>query len=698
MQQQVKLTARAYEDVNPACAGNFVSITVVGVDMIEWIGVKNGYTGDGKNNSDTLDIIGGSVRVFPENKEIGKTVKPKTKVHLKITLSTVPPVAQPIFLKTFDIDDPETDITFIDPNDGGTDGADGNYAGTPPGKPVINYTKDEDNRGKAIIEGGLATAGAKQGKISGSGVGLIPGSVDTYKKNGVTTKEVTLDFWVAQFCGDNYRVGVSNDPEFIKNTRNRDKLDGQKIMHSCLSPASSDSCKEIDISLRSPVLTVWRTLHIEYDLMKNPDWEDNFIFTGTFDNFESSSLAISSAIKLMGLRPDSAKIGLYKFPDKPLKDLSPYPGRFERGGVRICSNKIPIIEPIAASAPVSSTPKPFLSANNDDEVVFSQIVDLSLGDTLTGILRKVGNSDFSFKIKEINKTATYPPEFEVELATPDSIIFMYENSNVSIGGGPFTTDNRVHIINDNTLEVRATVSNKSNLHIPVEVRDDDAIPLNAPSSIIKRITMIAIDSIYGKIYINVVNDGGGNLSNSSDSLIFTRNLGRKSDYAPGGNDEFGGPLSYINYRDESSKFQTNKYSNDNYWICQILGSWQGLSGEDRDCDREASSRGVCYSITRDSFLSKGANQAILFHEPAREGDGIKCRNIELTSPHELGHCFGLGHGDDTTIGVLNPVFMVPSLSDMGIMVDGKFMTCTTGNNFIPYHQNIIRIRVKSPGN
>lgn len=53
--QQTKLQAKAFGDPSGCSGDDYVSLTIVGINSIEWEGQGNGYTGDGKNNSNVLE-------------------------------------------------------------------------------------------------------------------------------------------------------------------------------------------------------------------------------------------------------------------------------------------------------------------------------------------------------------------------------------------------------------------------------------------------------------------------------------------------------------------------------------------------------------------------------------------------------------------------------------------------------------------
>lgn len=156
VQQQAQLRARAFGDQSETCPDDFVSITVLDIEYMEWKGIQNGYTGDGKNDANVLDVFSNAPaktqRVFPEGKYDGMQVsEAKNKALLDITYSVAPVKNVDFFLRPFDVDDPSDETKFLDPNDLGT-------SGTYQGGAGLSYNKDQDNRGVYPWPPKLATA------------------------------------------------------------------------------------------------------------------------------------------------------------------------------------------------------------------------------------------------------------------------------------------------------------------------------------------------------------------------------------------------------------------------------------------------------------------------------------------------------------------------------------------------------------
>jgi hypothetical protein len=694
IQQQVKLFTRAYDDLEPACTDKFVAITIVGIEKIEWVGKQNGYTGDGKNNSNTLDPNPtGGVRVFPEGKEPTPLVIPKTSVGLRITLSVVAPVDQHLFVRPFDIDDPSDESVFVDPNDTKPNGKSGPYAGAA----GLDYSLDNDNRG--LCWPLTSTASAKvEGVFTGANLAplLLPSNIWLYEVTIGKAKEVLLEnFWVSQMCGDNYKVAVSHDWDLITNTRNYDVFDGDAIVEICTA-GPDNKCKAIPENLCSPMLTVWRTLHIENDRMRNPDWQANKLFKGYFAGFDSH---LNSCSQIYFIEHGILDITPPYPIEEPLFDGSPIPGRFQGG-----------ILGIGDPASIISCPQPPLPCsivgNTATTLQLPGLLDLTSNGTLSGVMSRAGHGDFIFNVKDIEPIdLSIGFDMKITMTTTVTGMHHYTGADVSIGGGPFSKEGKVEFPSGSTdyfiLKEKSNPLDPINLLIPLEIADDDHIPIGGTSSIITEVNLVHAKEVYAKVYIDVVNDGAGKLSNNR-IVPFVHNISHTTDlmnqYNP------GILLDYLTKYCEHDKL---KIESDNFWCTYVLSAWQGttlldndpLSSLDNDPDTLKNEEGlggiaidVYYS---DCYLNKGGQMCALFLETCL--DHLPGWEQTVLS-HELGHTFGLTHGNNDVKPFLNPCFMVPTLSDMGIMQEGS---CEGGgsscNEFIPYHINILRSRKRSPG-
>jgi hypothetical protein len=692
IQQQVKLFARAYDDLEPACTDKFVGITIVGIEKVEWVGKQNGYTGDGKNNSNTLDPNPtGGVRVFPEGKEPIPSAIPKTSVGLRITLSVSAPVEQQLFVRPFDIDDPSEESVFVDPNDTKPTGKSGIYAGDA----GLNYSLDNDNRGLGKSPPPTSSA-KKEGVFTGANLTflLLPANIGLYKVTIGKAKEVMLEnFWVSQMCGDNYKVAVSHDQAFIKSTRNYDVFDGDKIVEICTA-GLDNKCKSIPENLCSPMLTVWRTLHIENDRMRNPNWQDNKLFKGYFAGFD---LHLNNCNEIYFIEKAILDFTPQLPTDQPLFDGSDFPGRFQDGILSI-GDPASIID-CPPSPP--SLPQPCIASNTPDELQFSGLLDLTSNGTLSGVVSNSVKGDFIFNVKDIEPLNPFNFDMKITMTTTVTGMNHYTGGDVSIGGGPFSKEGKVEFPDGPTdyfiLREKSNPLDPINLLIPFEIADDDQIPMGGTSSIIKELDLAHAKQVYANVYIDVVNDGAGKLTNNR-SVPFTPNI----IYSPLDLNQYSGPRSISDYY--SSYCNHRNMMSNNYWCAYFLSAWQTITTADQDPGIEYTFGAITlHSPTNllagqdDCLLSKGSSMVAYFWEAMHDYNPDWARFIPT---HEIGHIFGLSHGNDynSNINSPNTCLGIADLSEIGIMDTGYGTAGSVSTNiFIPYHINILRSRINSPG-
>jgi hypothetical protein len=700
-QQQVKLFAHAFEDSAPACMDKYVGITIIDIAGMEWVGVQNGFTGDGKNDSNTLDPCPhpanvGTVsyqRIFPEKKAPGASSPVRSGAILRVRFSTAPVVSQMLYLRAFDVDDPSAETQFVDPNDLG---AAGTYAGAPTTGAHPTYTANEDNRGGPRVMGTNTWTTNKGGVFSGNGISEVSSGFNIYRKASGTGTSLDINhFWVSQKCGDNYRVATSNDQIFLNKLRNFDQYDQVDIVDACTSTPTG-ACTAIKSNLMSPILTVWRTLHIEYDLMNNPNWADNGIVTGTFSDFDGTDFTqLKKFLKIRSNAPASSTPPVFD-PLQPLKDASPH-GRFRNGGVRICIPPLVVTNPIKATAIIPGGTV-LVAPHGPDDIPLDIAFDATFGGTLGATIKSSGFPDVSTTISNIEKIPGQPNTFKVTLSNPISNFYDYNAGSISIGGGVFTPAGFVQIgsSSNNSLVLLPDGSGVSNLSIPIEIRDNDAIPLGGNSNIIVRDNLDQTRDLYKVVYLDVQNDGGGILTNNTDNIDFSKNISTPVGLS-GIDDVYSGSKHIQLYVISNDYFGSKASASDSYWVGHIVGAWQADTYVDYDGDKTAI-MGRAAANTNDCILLKGGYGFCIFYESQTERLS-GCKNISTTTAHELGHCFGLSHGDKSVDNVVNPCLNISSLDQMGIMTMGSLSPpCSDYLKIIAYHQNIIRVRTKSIGN
>jgi len=682
-QSQIYATFEDGTGSSTTCESIKASITILGVKEIKWIGQTNGYTGgDGLNNSDVLDLHTSEngypdhVRVFSESKFDGE--KPGSTwryVILKVNLTVKPIEEIPLYLRLFDADDPSDDSN-VDPNDN-AGSINGIYAGG------LNNTWDEMNDNRSI------PSNTKTGILkseSGETLTAIVADKAIYK---FVFSEDFIDprFFTSLFPGDNYQVALYCDLDFVNNFRNKDKVDKKHIVF--VSSTCNNNCNPIDNSLKSQVLTVWRTLHVEYDKMKNPDWTDNLMINGTFSDFSGIGSKLSKTRRVSSIVSTSPGV---LNPNEPLKDNSittgSYPGgatltdlgRFVNGGIRIGSGLLPLCVPTASC--IGKHGSNWLEAN-------SGIFDLTFGGNLPCTLKDpatggAGNQDFM--ISEIEKLSG--SRFYVTLKNPTGINLMpFNGKQLSIAGGEFcancvevnSVSDKVHFI------ISSTAAGASNLKIPIEIIDDDAIPLGGTSNLIQPVGFTKAKTAFEEAYIDVCVDGGGKIENNETAVPFISNIIVSEP------DNYSSPTTIKDVH--LAKCGSRTYEKNSYWGAYIISGWQSSTRDDSDPNIELAYAAATYGDIeiRDCEISVGKMGTILFHESIRDLN----KDLEVATAHELGHQFGLSHGSDDVPGTCSLCVLSECPDDMGFMNYNGI--ASPFEKFISKHLNFLRCRVISPG-
>jgi hypothetical protein len=266
-----------------------VALTVIGIKSVEWQGIGNAV--DDKDDLDLADpnwteagITGiRNYRVFPDarleitgpNAQQNNTQQDvgacRNHVEIKVILSAPPPFLLPIYLKSFDVDDPTRDSG-----------------------PVDDETQDEDNNGTGSFlkytEYSVPTpGGAGAVMITTTRCGWVSvGSNDTKVWASENTAPIFSRFLVSRKPGDNYRVLAYGDKNFLDKVENPDGQIDSEIYSADVAQKNTNKQKLYCMTsnaatqllrLReaeptslfdgyiSPTLTVWRFLHCEIDSM-----------------------------------------------------------------------------------------------------------------------------------------------------------------------------------------------------------------------------------------------------------------------------------------------------------------------------------------------------------------------------------------------------------------------------------------------
>ena len=198
--------------VTPPC-GDQVNFTVVTVDEVTLIAINRPLDSNPAVNP------GGGLRMFPDRDhpaDTANTVRVRVRARLTAAVANIT-----VYFRSFDVDDPSTNDTAVDPDGAG----------------VL------DNRGTPR-NGLIGTVGG-----SGSSATIVLNS----DANGIAE----ADLQVSRFAGDNYRVATAVRAAVISGIT----AAGTELRDGAGTPLPTVRAKS------TPMLTVWRRVHIERDSM-----------------------------------------------------------------------------------------------------------------------------------------------------------------------------------------------------------------------------------------------------------------------------------------------------------------------------------------------------------------------------------------------------------------------------------------------
>jgi hypothetical protein len=441
--------------------------------------------------------------------------------------------------------------------------------------------------------------------------------------------------------------------------------------------------------------------------MRNPDWNDNGIIRGYFRNFDGLNLNATTQIKAILADTDTTTNRAVTGPtfdkNQPLKDNSLVGAcgrRFEGGGIRLFNPPVEFSRPNVNG--VVSTPPSLVSGNFSSTITLttpSNLVNFAGGQLMCTIFSSATDTiNLTFSVSNISQVST-SENFMVHSSTPLPGLSTFSGGKISLGGGPVMPN---AIVNVDTSGLFFTITDSAFV-IPIEIRDDDDIPLVGRSVDIDsvNINLGLMDSIYNSVYVDVKLDGGGNILNNERDISFYKNIDSET-LMPSGTII---PADIYSYHLDSlrTRFQGRLSSGRNYWVVHLVSSWQASTKDDADCQAEGATVGIAIGATvHDCSIAKGGKSVLVFHASVREAAAAGlASDISYSTCHEIGHCFGLSHGNayNSTSHLVASCIIPPSstinLNMMGLMTGGALSTGAT--NIIPYHQNIIRSRILSPG-
>ncbi len=678
--------------------GTMASITVLGVENISWIGNGNSVA-----NSNNLDADPNyfppnpipatwpsAVRVFPDARVPAYTV-PLNSVQLEVTLSVTPVEPVVMYVRSFDVDDPTNNsngglpgppdpnfLQFLDPNDDPASPS-GFYSGT---NNSLSYTIHEDNRSSN------PKAGAFTGQIGNSA--SIPFT------SASSTKKIDFPS-ISMHPGDSYRAVVNGDKDFLENLENLDNRDEYKIVDKfALGLGTTPLEILLPLKYASPVLTIWRFLHVEGDQMNNfSDISNGNSLKVTFRDFAGTLgegnqiFQLQSADVDIRQNQDPFPIPMALIPDNsPVNNTIPMEckanGRFDFGEVKVLNDLpgMPGIMPVA-SIGANDNSNLFIFGNLNTDGVFCSFdhpTGMRHGTARLTRVRKTGLNSFEWSLNSIVMTPAGTTLGQFNMGT-----FYINNSNAV----PITGVNPA-----------SKIIMTSQFALTTRLYDDD---LRSAASTLPHSPSLSSMGAYEKCYVKAINIGGSN------NISFDSNLG--DDILD---------FSQVNMNNSMLNPPGTITENDSYWGVYALSAWQGEDTRDIDGntitkDIAVAAGGTCFTNTGEielipysgwtyteglpitdlllnNNITQGANHSYIYAEIIREAGGDR----SITLAHEIGHQFGLGHGDMLYAGVNGAV--IPECcfpTTMGLMA--SVGTTNATNMLIPRYQNLIRSRKRSPG-
>lgn len=192
---------------------NTIDFTVVTVDRVEFQAIDSPM--------DTNPNAGGGSRIFPDRQSAADTVN-RRRIRIRATLSS-PVAGFTVFFRSFDLDDPSSDASPVDPNS----------------------SNGDDNRGTPArgVLSQINTTGTSN---------ILSAQTDA---NGVAEG----DFTVTMQPGDNFMVAASHDVPFMNGL----------VVNGITLRDSAGNALPRPLGKASAMLTVWRRVHIEHDSMGN---------------------------------------------------------------------------------------------------------------------------------------------------------------------------------------------------------------------------------------------------------------------------------------------------------------------------------------------------------------------------------------------------------------------------------------------
>jgi hypothetical protein len=560
---------------NLACASKPVNIVTPAIASVQWLNL------DGSPITNMNPNPGGGLQVFPDSPL--PATPPANQVRIRAIVTPAVAFSNGVYFRVFDVDDP--------------------YTNAPP---IDNEQTGPDNRGAL-------------NQVSGA-----PFSTDT---NGMAEAVFTL----SMNPGDNFRVvavtasGGFNGLAALQN----DGLNARVVTNATGTPVPANHV--------SPLLTVWRRLHVGVDSMGTVPSGSNLV-AGQVTSIQGSPGNLATQVNVnVNLAAVDASTNLDSGGN----------GRFENGDFLIGTNS----PPTRTFGILGNGATYFRVRTNQS---FNIPFTLSNGtNAASGQVWNMANtgSNTLFGVS----TSLAPHAFD-----GGTIVVAGQAFGVLVNGV-----NTVALSNANATLAFAAV-------------DDDDIGLLPRGHNLGILSAALADA-----YVHVLDDGGGDLSFNELNRPFLSNV------------------SFLGQNTIETAFNKQASGSDSYWVGYLLISYQGPQDSDHDPNMpgENGTGGVAWSQVSNSTDEDGGNGAQIFIETVRDrlAAGALPGLEDRVSAHELGHQLGLDHWDlnpNTGLplpGVTDPA-PPPNLMSLSVQ-----SVSNSAARFVPQHVHLLRRRTSNPG-
>lgn len=594
--------------------------------------------------------VGGGKRIFAEAPSAGAAVNDSVTVTATIS-AKLPGVM--VYFQSYDVDDPANNPTEQDPNNPGPPAP--NQADLDQDRDPLNV---KDNRGAVP----RADDGGQQGHLEG----LLSSTQAVTDANGTVT--VTLQ--VSSNPGDNYRVAASTIQTGFSDFKAYQPSDTGELRHGSKTggdgqplPLAADEQKMV-----SPVVTVWRTLHILTNAMSKPLLDASADANNPERNFIKGTATAIQAASTSGSFP--LDITLAPEPGVALTDESPDldnsngngtdNGRFEHG--TLCLGTAPSLQ---SSGTCTSTTVNLLLLGNGTHYVRTN-------DIIKGKLAPGSKGQAPILTAFVNAWDSQAGEFTISADVTARNAHLYRGGTLTIGDVVLSVIRvEVRAAGNNAKVVVVTQTGGTAPKLRFYLIDDDMI--RAPAAFMMTSTLLqagqdrdASANILAQAYIVPVYVA------SARTPSFQRNI-----HVPKGTSSADAVAKYLQpnldpWRDINGTPE--------YWVAYAQGAFQGDRWEDGDPDHENRDPNDPLSpgfveggvtVTPRAGSTTPSAGSFIFVESIRDAANptIFDQCLNETIAHELGHQFGLpdkesaggimhqgcpvsGYFDDASLGVI----------------------------------------------